>query len=113
MLLYLRMLIMMVVSLYTSRVVLEVLGVTDYGIYNVVGGFVAMFSLLRCSLNAYIYVVCFSSFTIGCLMMYFRVYVGILYYEALDIDYLLKDSRLLQNLQCEYNNSLLRYAILR
>ena len=46
MLLYLRMLIMMIVSLYTSRVVLEVLGVTDYGIYNVVGGIVSMLGFL-------------------------------------------------------------------
>lgn len=44
--LYFRMLVMMVVSLYTSRVVLDTLGVSDYGIYNVVGGFVTMFSLI-------------------------------------------------------------------
>ena len=49
--LYFRMLFSMLVSLYTSRVVLQVLGVEDYGIYNVVGGFVAMFSLLSRSLN--------------------------------------------------------------
>ena len=36
-LLYVRMIFMMVVSLYTSRVVLKVLGVEDFGIYNVVG----------------------------------------------------------------------------
>lgn len=41
--LYVRMLFSMLVSLYTSRVVLNTLGVEDYGIYNVVGGFVAMF----------------------------------------------------------------------
>ena len=41
--LYGRMLFGMLVSLYTSRVVLNTLGVEDYGIYNVVGGFVAMF----------------------------------------------------------------------
>lgn len=41
--LYFRMLVMMAVSLYTSRVVLDTLGVSDYGIYNVVGGFVTMF----------------------------------------------------------------------
>ena len=45
-LLYFRMLLTMVVSLYTSRVVLGALGVEDYGIYNVVGGVVAMFSML-------------------------------------------------------------------
>lgn len=42
--LYVRMLFTMVVSFYTSRVVLEVLGVSDYGIYNVVGGLVTMFT---------------------------------------------------------------------
>ena len=51
MLLYLRMLIMMIVSLYTSRVVLEVLGVTDYGIYNVVGGIVSMLGFLNSSMS--------------------------------------------------------------
>lgn len=51
-LLYFRMLLMMVVSLYTSRVVLNTLGVTDYGIYNVVGGVVAMFSIISGSLSA-------------------------------------------------------------
>lgn len=51
-LLYFRMLLTMVVSLYTSRVVLGALGVEDYGIYNVVGGVVAMFSILSGSLSA-------------------------------------------------------------
>ena len=50
--LYIRMLFSMLVSLYTSRVVLNTLGVEDYGIYNVVGGFVAMFSLISNSLSA-------------------------------------------------------------
>ena len=50
--LYVRMLFSMLVSLYTSRVVLQTLGVEDYGIYNVVGGFVAMFSLISGSLSA-------------------------------------------------------------
>lgn len=50
--LYIRMLFSMLVSLYTSRVVLNVLGVEDYGIYNVVGGFVAMFSLITNALSA-------------------------------------------------------------
>ena len=35
----------MCISIYTSRVVLKELGVEDYGIYNVVGGVVAMFSM--------------------------------------------------------------------
>lgn len=51
-LLYFRMLFMMAISLYTSRVVLNVLGVEDFGIYNVVGGVVAMFSMLSGSLSA-------------------------------------------------------------
>ncbi len=44
--LYIRMLLLMAVTLYTSRVVLHALGVEDFGIYNVVGGVVAMFNLL-------------------------------------------------------------------
>lgn len=51
-LLYFRMLFMMVVSLYTSRVILNALGVEDYGIYNVVGGVVAMFTVISGSLSA-------------------------------------------------------------
>lgn len=51
-LLYVRMLFIMAVSLYTSRVVLNALGVEDFGIYNVVGGVVAMFSMLSGSLSA-------------------------------------------------------------
>ena len=47
--LYFRMLFIMCISLYTSRVILEALGVSDYGIYNVVGGFVAMFALISSS----------------------------------------------------------------
>ena len=41
----------MLISLYTSRVILHALGVTDYGIYNVVGGFVSMFSIVSSSLT--------------------------------------------------------------
>ena len=48
--LYLRMFLTMLVGLYTSRVILQALGVEDYGIYNVVGGFVSMFSLISGSL---------------------------------------------------------------
>ena len=44
--LYFRMFVTMVVGLYTSRVILATLGVEDYGIYNVVGGFVSMFSVI-------------------------------------------------------------------
>lgn len=46
-LLYFRMLITMLVSLYTSRVILQTLGVSDYGLYNVVGGVVTMFTFIN------------------------------------------------------------------
>ena len=45
--LYIRMLLIMAVTLYTSRVVLEVLGVEDFGIYNIVGGVVVLFSFIN------------------------------------------------------------------
>ena len=45
--LYIRMLITMLVGLFTSRVVLQTLGVEDYGIYAVVGGIVSMFTFLN------------------------------------------------------------------
>lgn len=45
--LYLRMFILLVVGLYTSRVTLKALGITDYGINNVVGGIVTMFVFIN------------------------------------------------------------------
>ena len=51
-LLYFRMIFMMAVSLFTSRVVLNTLGVEDYGIYNVVGGVVAMFGFINGSMSS-------------------------------------------------------------
>lgn len=45
--LYFRTLVILLVSLYTSRIVLNVLGVDDYGIYNVVGGIILMFQFLN------------------------------------------------------------------
>ena len=48
--LYVRMLFLMCVTLYTSRVVLGALGVEDYGIYNVVGGLTASFAFFSSSL---------------------------------------------------------------
>ena len=44
--LYIRLLFIMCINLYMVRIVLKILGETDYGIYNVVGGIVAMFSFL-------------------------------------------------------------------
>ena len=52
MLLYVRMFFLMLVGLYTSRVVLNALGESDYGIYNVVGGVVAMFTMISGALNS-------------------------------------------------------------
>lgn len=51
-LLYVRTIVMMLISLFTSRIVLEALGVENYGINNVVGGVVAMFSIISGSLSA-------------------------------------------------------------
>lgn len=45
--LYFRMFLTMVISFFTSRVVLEVLGIEDYGIYNIVGGLVVLFTFLN------------------------------------------------------------------
>lgn len=50
--LYVRMLFLMAVNLYTSRVLLQALGVEDYGVYNAVAGFIAMFSMISGSLTA-------------------------------------------------------------
>ena len=51
-LLYFRLFITMAVSLYTSRVVLQALGVEDFGIYNVVGGVVVLFSFFNVSMSS-------------------------------------------------------------
>ena len=51
-LLYVRLLLTMVIGLFTSRVVLNTLGIFDYGINNVVAGFVSTFTLLTGSLSA-------------------------------------------------------------
>ena len=49
-LLYMRMFVMMFTALFTSRIVLQVLGETDYGIYNIIGGVVVLFSFLNSAL---------------------------------------------------------------
>ena len=51
-LLYFRMVLIIIVGLYTSRVVLNTLGVSDYGIYNVVGGIVSMLAFLNSAMVA-------------------------------------------------------------
>ena len=47
-----RMIIVLFISLYTTRAVLKVIGIEDYGIYNVVCGFVSMFSFLNASMSS-------------------------------------------------------------
>ena len=49
---YLRLFTTMVIGLYTSRLVLEILGVSDYGLFAVVGGILAMFTFISSSLGA-------------------------------------------------------------
>lgn len=51
MFLYFRMMITMIISVYTSRVILQVLGVDDYGIYQSVGGIVGLLSFLNSALS--------------------------------------------------------------
>ena len=48
---YLRMFVILLVSLYTTRIVFNVLGVQDYGIYNVVGGIIVFFTFINSSLT--------------------------------------------------------------
>ena len=50
--LYLRMFVTILVSLYTVRIVLAALGEVDYGIYNIIGGIVVLFSFLNHAMNA-------------------------------------------------------------
>lgn len=52
MFLYIRLLVSMLISLYTSRIVLDSLGVENYGIYGVVGSVVSMFSIISSSLSS-------------------------------------------------------------
>ena len=49
--LYFRMILTLLVSFYTSRIVLSVLGIGDYGIYNIVGGVVSMLSFMNSALS--------------------------------------------------------------
>lgn len=49
--LYVRMFVTIIIALYTTRVVLATLGETNFGIYNVIGGFVAMFSFLTSTMS--------------------------------------------------------------
>lgn len=61
--LYIRMIILMAVTLYTSRVILAVLGVDDYGMYSLIGGIIALFSFVSHSL-------------VGAMQRFFNVALG-------------------------------------
>lgn len=61
--LYIRMIILMAVTLYTSRVILATLGVDDYGIYSLVGGIIALFSFI-------------SNALVGAMQRFFNVALG-------------------------------------
>lgn len=62
-LLYVRMILLMAVSLYTSRVILATLGVDDYGLYTLIGGIITLFSFISSSL-------------VGAMQRYFNVALG-------------------------------------
>lgn len=49
--LYIRMVVVMVITLYTSRIVLKALGVEDFGLYGVIGGVVGLFAFLKTSMG--------------------------------------------------------------
>lgn len=51
MLLYIRMFVLMAINLYTSRIVLQCLGVEDFGIYGIVGSVVVLFSFLNSAMS--------------------------------------------------------------
>lgn len=50
--LYFRSILILLITLYTSRIILEVIGIEDYGIYNVIGGIVIMFNFLNAGMVA-------------------------------------------------------------
>lgn len=51
-LLYMRMMVLMLIGLYTSRVILQSLGVENYGINNVIAGFLSMFGIITSSMSS-------------------------------------------------------------
>ena len=61
--LYIRMLLLLAVSLYTSRVILKVLGIDDYGIYNLIAGFVMFLAFI-------------SNALVSAMQRYFNVALG-------------------------------------
>ena len=61
--LYTRMILVLLVTLYTTRVVIEVLGIEDFGIYNIVGGVVVFMGFLKTALTNATYR--FLAYTLG------------------------------------------------
>lgn len=51
-LLYIRMVVTLIITLFTSRIVLKSLGFDDFGLYNVIGGVVTLFAFLRSSMSS-------------------------------------------------------------
>ena len=51
-LLYMRMMVLMLIGLYTSRVILQSLGVENYGINNAIAGFLSMFGIITSSMSS-------------------------------------------------------------
>ena len=51
-LLYIRMVVTLIITLFTSRIVLKSLGIDDFGLYNVIGGVVTLFAFLRSSMSS-------------------------------------------------------------
>ena len=49
--LYIRMVVVLLITLYTSRIVLKALGVDDFGLYGVIGGVVGLFAFLKTSMG--------------------------------------------------------------
>lgn len=50
--LYIRMIVLMLVTLYTSRVVIDILGVEDFGIYNIIGGIIVLLSFMKSAMTS-------------------------------------------------------------
>ena len=50
--LYMRMFVMMIIQLYTARIVLEALGVEDFGIFNLVGGIIVLFAFINNAMSS-------------------------------------------------------------
>ena len=79
--LYTRTLLLMFISLYTSRVVLGALGIEDFGIYNIVGGVVVLFTFINSALSTAVQR--FLNFELGKKCSCFKLlhYLSIIYHN--------------------------------